>query len=63
MGHRVNREIGTFGQLAALEAFLRKKPITFDASLLVEESLALCYLKLLRFYKDLFVVLFDENEL
>jgi hypothetical protein len=49
MGHRVNREIGTFGQLAALEAFLRKKPITFDASLLVEESLALCYLKLLRF--------------
>jgi hypothetical protein len=64
MGHRVNREIGTFGQLDALEAFLRKKnPITFDASLLVEESLALCYLKLLRFYKDLFVVLFDENEL
>jgi hypothetical protein len=43
--------------------FWEKKPITFDASLLVEESLALCYLKLLRFYKDLFVVLFDENEL
>lgn len=51
MGHRVNREIGTFGQLDALEAFVRKKPITFDASLKLVESLTLCYLKLLLFIR------------